>query len=77
MFTLSQKTKNSQALTNLYLASLPPSLMCFKCCVVTERTGGKWFCVMASESSSPQNRSKKKKKLTTVALSDEGIDAIC
>lgn len=58
MFTLSQKNKtikrpNSWASPNSYLTSLPPFLMCFKCRVVTQHTGGKWFCVMASESSSP------------------------
>lgn len=36
-----------------FIPYIPPSLMCFKCCVVTKHTGGKWFCVMASESSSP------------------------
>lgn len=57
MFTLSQKTiktPNSWALPNSYLTSLPPFLMCFKCCVVTKHTGGIWFCVMASESLSPR-----------------------
>lgn len=75
MFTLSQKTikrPNSWASPNSYLTSLPPFLMCFKCCVVTKHTGGKWFCVMASESLSPQSL-----EWTTVALFDEGIDANC
>lgn len=56
MFTLSQKTiktPNSRALPNSYLASLPPLFVCFKCSVVTKHTGGKRFCVMASESVSP------------------------
>lgn len=53
MFTLSQKTikrPNFWALPNSYLTSLPPFLMCFRCCVVTKHTGGNRFCVMASES---------------------------
>lgn len=55
MFTLSQKTKKETQLSGFtkFMPYIPPSLMCFKCCVVTKHTGGKWFCVMASESSSP------------------------
>ena len=59
MFTLSHKTikrPNSRALPNL--SSLPPFLVCFKCCVGTKHTGGGWFWVMASESSSPQKYGK-------------------
>lgn len=73
MFTLSQKTitqPNSLAFPNSNLASLPPFFMCCKCRVVTEHTGGKQCCMMASESLSPV-------KWTTVVLLDEGIDVNC
>lgn len=50
-----------------------PFLVCFKCCVVTKHTGGKWFCVMASESVSPRIA-----RMNHCCFSlDEGIDSNC
>lgn len=43
MFTLSEKTTkkpNSVALPDSYLTSVPPFLVCVKCCVGTKHTGG-------------------------------------